>query len=110
MSEPDGGFAHAALRLAAAPETLLTFVVLGLAWGSGAAGILPKEVWVVDFPALAVAFFVDTLAYNEFVVRENSVFYPALAVSLYLEALVVGAVVRWVRRTRLVDFRRDSAE
>lgn len=101
---------HAVVRLASAPETLATFAVLVLAWGAGFVGVLPKEVWVVDFPALAVAFVLDTLAFNEFGVRANSVFYPALAVSLYLEAMVVGALVRWGRRRHVVALRRDSGE
>ncbi|ELZ86004.1 hypothetical protein C453_09313 [Haloferax elongans ATCC BAA-1513] len=84
-------------RVAVAPETIVTFAVLALAWLLGFVGVLPQEVWVVDFPALAVAFFLDTLAYNEFGIRENTVFYPALALFGYLEAIVVGAVIRWLR-------------
>ena len=84
-------------RVAVAPETIIAFAVLAFAWLLGFVGVLPKEVWVVDFPALAVAFVLDTLAYNEFGVRENTVFYPALALFGYLEAMVAGAVIRWLR-------------
>ncbi|ELZ82201.1 hypothetical protein KU306_11690 [Haloferax larsenii] len=97
---PDTGDASMSRRLwrvAVAPETIVAFAVLALAWLLGFVGALPKEVWVVDFPALAVAFFLDTLAYNEFGVRANTVFYPALALVGYLEAMVVGAVIRLLR-------------
>ncbi|WP_411963300.1 hypothetical protein [Haloferax sp. YSMS24] len=110
MSDEDSISDYAVLRLASAPETLATFAVLVVAWGAGFAGVLPKEVWVVDFPALAVAMLLDTFAYNEFGIRENAVFYPVFAVSLYLEAMVVGAAVRWGRRGPLGDLRRNSAE
>lgn len=110
MSDSSTRLAAAARRLATAPETLVTFAVLLSAWAGGATGLLPTVVWVVDFPALAVAFFLDTLAYNEFGVRENAVFYPALGVSLYLEALLVAAALRWVRRNRVHGLRRGSTE
>ncbi|KAB1188568.1 MULTISPECIES: hypothetical protein [Haloferax] len=93
-----GRFTSAVLRVAVAPETFATFLVLALAWVAGFVGVLPKEVWVVDFPALAGALFFDTLAFNEFGIRENAVFYPALVVFGYLEAMVVVAGVQYLRR------------
>jgi hypothetical protein len=90
----------AAGRLAVARETLAVFVVLVVAWATGFYDVLPKEVWVVDFPALAAAYFLDTLAFNEFGIRENAVFYPALAVFVYLEAMVVASILRMRRRQR----------
>ncbi len=96
--------------MATAPETVAAFALFVLAWGAGFAGILPIEVWVIDFPALALAFFLDTLAFNEFGIRENSVFYPALAVAMYLEAMLVGAVIRWWRQNHVVGEAGDSSE
>ncbi|KAB1196398.1 MULTISPECIES: hypothetical protein [Haloferax] len=109
MSDTTPRVSDAVVRLATARETVTVFVVLLLAWGAGFAGVLPKEVWVVDFPALAVAMLVDTFAFNEFSIRGGSVFYPALAVGMYLEAIVVGGAIRWVRQHELFGLRRDSA-
>ncbi|KAB1194397.1 hypothetical protein GJR96_13490 [Haloferax sp. MBLA0076] len=98
MSDIATRFARGAVRLATAPETLAVFVVLVLAWGAGFVGVLPKEVWIVDFPALAAAFFLDTLAFNEFGVGENTVFYSALVVFGYVQAMLVATGVRVLRR------------
>ncbi|ELZ77121.1 hypothetical protein DEQ92_01740 [Haloferax sp. Atlit-6N] len=87
-------------RLATDRATVAVFAVLAAAWAVGFFGVLPKEIWFVDFPALVAAFFFDTLAANEFGVRETATFYPALAVFGYLQAMLVVAVVR-VLRTRL---------
>ncbi|MFC7203723.1 hypothetical protein ACFQJC_09365 [Haloferax namakaokahaiae] len=90
------------VRVVTARETLVLFVLLVLVWALGFYELVPIEIWVIDFPALVAAFFLDTLASNEFGIRENSVFYPALVVCLYLQALVLVAGVRWLRsRTKL---------
>jgi hypothetical protein len=83
------------LRVVAARETLGLFGLFVFVWLLGFYDITPREIWVVDFPALVAAFFLDTLAFNEFGIRENSVFYPALVVFLYLQAVVLVAGVRW---------------
>ncbi|ELZ91184.1 hypothetical protein C440_12759 [Haloferax mucosum ATCC BAA-1512] len=92
------GTIRRARRVATASETVVAFALLAVAWVGGFVGILPKEVWILNAPALAVAFFLDTLAFNEFGIRARTVFYPALVVFGYAEAMVVGAVVRWGRR------------
>ncbi|KTG07661.1 hypothetical protein [Haloferax profundi] len=98
MSDSANRFGRGAVRLATAPETLVVFAVLVLAWVTGFVGVLPKEVWIVDFPALAAAFFLDTLASNEFGVGEHTAFYPALAVFAYVQAMLVVTGVRVLRR------------
>jgi len=89
--------ARGVARLATARATLAVFAALAVVWAVGFVGVVPIEIWVLDFPALAAAFFFDTLAANEFGVRETVVFYPALAVFGYLEAMLVVAVARWLR-------------
>ncbi|GGC57849.1 hypothetical protein [Haloferax sulfurifontis] len=90
-------FAREFARLASDWTTLAVFAVLAAVWAVGFFDVLPKEIWVVDYPALVAAFFFDTLAANEFGARETSVFYPALAVFGYLQAMLVVAVARWLR-------------
>ncbi|WP_115891260.1 hypothetical protein [Haloferax sp. Atlit-48N] len=103
--------AHRFVRLATDRATVAVFAALAAVWAVGFVGVVPREIWVVDYPALVAAFFFDTLAANEFGVRETAVFYPALAVFGYLQAMVFVAAGR-VLRTRLVGVgeRRESGK
>ncbi|WP_148413529.1 hypothetical protein [Haloferax sp. KTX1] len=91
-------FAREFARLATDRATLAVFAVLAAAWAVGFFGVVPIEIWVLDYPALVAAFFFDTLAANEFGVRETAMFYPTLAVFGYLQAMAVVAVARGLRR------------
>ncbi|POG54812.1 hypothetical protein [Haloferax marisrubri] len=85
------------VRLATTRATVAVFAGLAAVWAVGFFGVVPIEIWVVDYPALVAAFFFDTLAANEFGVRETATFYPALAVFGYLQAMLVVAVARVLR-------------
>jgi len=90
--------ARGVVRLATDRTTLAVFAALAAVWAVGFFGVVPIEIWVVDYPALVAAFFFDTLAANEFGVRETAIFYPALAVFGYLQAMLVVTVARALRR------------
>ncbi len=85
------------MQIATARETLALFLLFGAVWLVGFYDVLPKEIWIIDFPALVAAFFLDTLAFNEFGIQGNVVFYLMLVVSLSLQAVVLMAGVRLFR-------------
>ncbi|KTG10642.1 hypothetical protein AUR64_08235 [Haloprofundus marisrubri] len=59
-------------------------------------GVAADAVLYVTFPAYAVAFFLDTLLFNEFGVPAYTFFFALWALFAYLEATVVVAVLRRV--------------
>lgn len=60
---------------------------------------LPEETTVVAWPALAAAFLLDTALYNEAgIVVGGAGFWALTVVGCYVEAIVVVAVARWIRR------------
>lgn len=80
--------------------TLGIAAVLLAMWVGFDAGVGPGELYAPLFPALAAAFFLDTVAYNQFGLRLPWLFYALGVVCLYAEAACLGAAVRWVRRRR----------
>lgn len=91
---------HTALRAAATARTTLAVTATLLALvGLARLTPLPDVATVVAWPALAAAFLLDTALYNEAgVVVGDAGFWTLAVVGCYVEAVVVVAVARVVRR------------
>ncbi|RYJ14928.1 hypothetical protein ELS19_13825 [Halogeometricum borinquense] len=97
------------LRHAATSRTsLAVFALLLLMWGGFEARVAPGELFFPLFPAFAVAFFFDTVAYNQLGLRLPWLFYPLGTLFLYVEAVLVGGIVRWVRGRNGASNRPDD--
>jgi len=91
---------HTALRAAATARATLA-VTAGLVTLLGLARLtpLPDEATVLAWPALAAAFLLDAALFNEAGVAVGDAgFWTLAVVACYVEAVVVVAVVRSVRR------------
>jgi hypothetical protein len=84
-------------RAATSRATLGAFALFLAAWAAFAAGVAPGELFFPLFPAFAAAFFLDTVAHNQFGLRASWLFYPLAFASLYAEAACVGWVVSRIR-------------
>ncbi|MXR42443.1 hypothetical protein GRX01_13980 [Halobaculum sp. WSA2] len=91
---------HTALRAAATARAALAVTAALLALvGLARFTPLPDEATVVAWPALAAAFLLDTALYNEAGVAVGDAgFWTLAVVGCYVEAVVVVAVARGVRR------------
>ncbi|QCJ47481.1 hypothetical protein [Haloprofundus sp. MHR1] len=86
--------------------TLAVFAVFVALLVLNRVGALVEPVLYATFPAYVVAFFLDTLLFNEFGVPAYTFFFAFWAVFAYLEAATVVGAVRWARRATA---RRESA-
>lgn len=73
--------------------TLGGFAVLGVVVALAEWGVLPRQTLLVGAPALAAALLLDTFLYNEFLIRTGGWVWVEIYAFLYVEAVVVGAVV-----------------
>lgn len=94
------GRARAGVRTAAtARATLAVTATLLTVLALARVTPLPEEATVVAWPALAAAFLLDTALYNEAGIAVGDAGFWALAVvGCYVEAVVIVALTRWIRR------------
>jgi hypothetical protein len=80
--------------------SLVVFGLLLAMWVGFRASIAPGGLFFALFPAFGLAFFLDTVAYNQLGLRLPWLMSVLTGVCLYVEAVCLGAFVRWVRLHR----------
>ena len=78
-------------------ETVAAFLAIGIPIALSVRGPLPEPVLLLAFPAFVATFLVDTFLFNAFLIETGPLIYVILAVSVYLQAVAVGATIRWIR-------------
>ena len=78
--------------------TLGVFAVVGAAVALAEWGVIPQEALLVGAPGIAAALLLDTFLYNEFLIRTGAGIWVEIYVFLYVQAVLVGAVVTALRR------------
>lgn len=77
--------------------TLGVFALLGVVVALAEWNVIPSDALLVGVPALAAALLLDTFLYNEFLIRTGAWIWLEIYAFLYVEAVVVGAVVHLFR-------------
>lgn len=78
--------------------TLAVFGVIGVAVALAEWSVLPREALLVGAPAIAAALLLDTFLYNEFQIGGGPpLLWLEIYAFVYVEAIVVAAVVRLLR-------------
>ena len=78
-------------------STLGVFALLGAVVALAEWGLLPDMTRIVGAPALAAALLLDTFLYNEFLIQTGPLIWVEIYAFLYVEAVVVGAVIQRIR-------------
>lgn len=101
MADIDRASSSGLRNLLTSRLTLSIFVITGLLVTLGELRILPLEITLVGYPAITLAFLIDTFLFNEFLIRISDVGIWIVAyVLLFMQSMVIAKIIRLLGRGR----------